>query len=79
MLTSRSPHPSRFWLSALALAAGALLLPPAAAAARAAKAPPARLLKLSLSPPSGTLTGPEARQTLVVNAHYSDGTVRYVT
>src|SRR5262245_21432705 len=64
----------------LPLAALTLALAPAAArAAKPEKAPAGRLVKLTLTPTSGVLTGPEARQTLVVNAVYSDGSVRDVT
>lgn len=47
--------------------------------ASAAAKTTARLEKITLTPESRVMVGPEARQTLAVNGFYSDGSVRDVT
>src|SRR5262249_34936940 len=52
--------------------------PKRVASAAAAKTS-ARLERITLTPESRVMGGPEARQTLVVDGYYSDGSVRDVT
>src|SRR5439155_16581679 len=56
-----------------------LLAGPGAASGGTRATTPARLVKLSITPGAVSLAGPQSWQTLVVNAAYSDGSVRDVT